>query len=289
MRIAITGANGFLAGYLIRELLRGGDEVVLLSREKGMREGIAFTPTDYEGESLERIFEKDIDGIAHLASTRKVADRFSFYSALTDVTTNIYDAAWKKGIRNIVYTSSISVYSGSVLPYTEEQIAVPGNMYGLFKLTCEKLGEMYNRTKGMRIKNLRLAHLYGANENNNYMINKFFRQAMAHEQLSVHCTSVAQREMMYARDAATAIRTALHNTEKAGVYNTGSGEALTNEKIAKTICSIMSPGLSVSLGSAEETITSSYMNSDKAIKELGFEAEYSFEMAVSEIMNDMKR
>ena len=173
------------------------------------------------------------------------------------------------------------------MPYTEEQAPSPKSMYGLYKLTCEYLGEMMNKSHDMRIKNIRLAHLYGANENNNYMINRFFRQAYAHEQLSVPCVSISKREMMYTKDAARAVRIALEHEEESGIFNTGSEEALTNEEIAKTICSVMSPEMTVAVGKEKETIQSSYMNSHKAEKILGFKAQYKMFDAVKEIMEDM--
>lgn len=287
MRIAITGGNGFLAGYLTKELLDKGHEVVLLSREPGCRFEIPYVVTDYSMESLNRIFGKGCDGIAHLASSRKVADNLTFYSGLIEMTNNLYLSAKEAGINNIVYTSSISVYSGKDLPYKECQVASPKNMYGLYKLTCEQLGELFNRSYGMKVKNLRLAHLYGANENNNYMINKFFRQAYKHEQLIVNCVSIARREMMYTKDAARAIRLALEHKDLTGVFNTGSGEALTNEEIAKTICSVMSPEMTVLVGDEKESIVSSFMDSQYAEKELGFKAQYPLLEAVEEIMRDM--
>ena len=287
MKIAITGGNGFLAGYLTKELLENGHDVVLLSREPGCKYGIPYVATDYSMESLTEILREGYDGIAHLASSRKVADNLAFYSGLIEMTNNLYLSAKEAGIKNIVYTSSISVYSGEELPYKETQAASPKNMYGLYKLTCEQLGELFNRSYDMKVKNLRLAHLYGANENNNYMINKFFRQAYSREQLFVNCVSIARREMMYTKDAARAIRLALEHVDLTGVFNIGSGEALTNEEIAKTICSVMSPEMTVLVGGEKENILSSYMDSQYAEKNIGFRARYSLFDAAKEIMKDM--
>lgn len=223
----------------------------------------------------------------HLAAPRKVADDMSFYNDFFDMTRNVYEAASQNGIYNIIYASSISVYSGEKLPYVECDIPTAGNTYGLSKIVAEHLGNIYISTKGMKIKNLRFAHLYGANEQNNYMINKFFRQAYNHEQLVVNCKSVAKREMMYAKDAAYAIVKAIEHSEVFGTYNAGSNEALTNEEIAEAICSSMSPELQIQVGKDKDNIKSSYMDNSKIYTELGFGARYTLMKALPEIYQDM--
>lgn len=288
MKIAITGGNGFLAGYLIDELLAAGHEVIPLCRKKGSKKDINYIITDYSYESLTGIFRHGIQGIVHLASTRVVASDMDYYEPLIDLTERIYQVAADCQICNIVYTSSISVYSGKDLPYLEGGTPVPKDMYGFYKLTCEQIGERFNDLRKMNIKNLRLAHLYGANEKNNYMINLFFRQAYAHQQLIVQCESHARREMLYAKDAARAIRLALEQEKLPPVLNIGSNDVLTNQEIATIICEVMSPELSIVVENRKETICSSYMCNDKARDILGFSAAYNLASATEEIMSDMR-
>src|SRR5699024_4529954 len=139
-------------------------------------------------------------------------------------------------ITNIVYASTISVYSNTdLLPWTEKQIPAPYLMYGVSKLTNEHIGNIYSTKRNMYIKNLRLAHLFGFNEKNNYMINRFFRQAFHREQLVLNAKSVAKREFLYAKDSAKAILCALKQKSISGTFNIGSGEALTNYEVANKI------------------------------------------------------
>lgn len=223
----------------------------------------------------------------HLAGPRAAAPDLSFYNDFFAMTRNLYEAAAINGITNIVCASSISVYSGE-LPYTEESIPKPMNVYGLSKVIVEHMGNIYGSSEGLKVKNLRFAHLYGANENNNYMINKFFRQAYQHEQIIVNGRGVARREMMYAKDAAQAIIAALEHGDCSGTYNAGSGNFLTNEEIAEMICVIMSPELHVKVGEEQESIKSSYMDSSKIDRELGYKAKYTLKSALPEIYRDMQ-
>lgn len=286
MKVAITGGNGFLAGYVIEAFVQSNYEIVVLTRKNGERQGITYTPTDY---SYQDLFQKTkgCDAIVHLASTRKIYDNLSDYYPEINMTQALYDAAKDNDIGNIIYASSISVYSGSTLPYNEEQLTCPTSMYGLSKVIGEQIGLQYNVKYGMKIKNLRLAHLYGANENNNYMINIFFRKAFSHEQITVNSKGIAKREFLYAKDAASAILIGLSKSSLAGTFNIGSNEYLTNQEVGEIICSVMSPDMSVKVGNESETIHSSFMCNNKAKEKIGYIPNYTLKKAAEEIQKQM--
>lgn len=57
MKVAVTGGNGFLAGYLNRELKEKGIDSVLLIRSQNKHHVTGdFTVTDYSIKSLGEIF-----------------------------------------------------------------------------------------------------------------------------------------------------------------------------------------------------------------------------------------
>lgn len=289
MKVAITGGNGFLARYCTDLFQKENIDVLLLARKVGNYNKTEFTVTDYSEDSLNRIFKTEkIDAIVHLAGPRKAYPSISDYKDYFDMTTSVYNAALDNNIRNIVFASSISVYSGVDLPYIENTVLMPDNNYGLSKIVCEQIGNIYSRNKGLCVKNLRFAHLYGANEDNMYMINKFFKQAYNHEQIVVDCKSFSRREMMYTKDAVNAVLCALKKSEVSGTFNIGSGDNLTNEDIANFICNCMSPEMKVVVGDGKENIKPSYMDSTRALSELGFRAKYSLRTALPEIFKAMK-
>ncbi|AWP35946.1 SDR family oxidoreductase [Heyndrickxia coagulans] len=290
MKIAITGGTGFLGRYLEEKLLKYKHEPVILTRKVIIDNNIEYRFTDY---SITDLIDNlaDIDAVVHLAAKRGSQGRISEFHDNEVLTQNLYEACLKNEIRNIIYASSISVYSDeTLLPWTEKHPPMPKLMYGVSKMACEYIGNIYSGRYGLKIKNLRFAHIYGFNEKNNYMINKFFRQAFNKKTLVLDSKSISKREFLYAKDAAKAILCALNTPEASGNYNIGSGEALTNLEVAKKINSIFKNegNLLIKDQSASESIKSSYMESRKALNILNFKADYSFSSSLQEIYDSMK-
>lgn len=292
MKIAITGGTGFLGEYVINELLNEGYEPVVLTREKlqEKNKNVEFRSTNYNLENLKDIL-KDVKALIHLAASRGSQGNISEFHDNEILTQNIYEVCADLKIKNIIYASSISVYSSlSELPWREEHVPEPLIMYGVSKLACENIGNIYSNKKGLNIKNLRLAHLYGFNEKNNYMINRFMREAFHKNTINLHTQSIAKREFLYAKEAAMGIVAFLRYEEIKGTFNLGSEEYLTNYEVAQKINKVFGNVDNITIENPEkyEDIHSSYMSSSKLEKSIGYKSQYDFEKALNEIFSLMK-
>ncbi len=292
MKIAITGGSGFLGGYVVEILKNSNYTPIIFSRKKlnGQELKCELRITDYSEDSLIDQLS-GINAVVHLAAKRGSQEKIHEFHNNELLTQNLYEACYKLGITNIVYASTISVYSNEkLLPWSEKQLPAPNSMYGVSKLANEHIGNIYSAKKGLFIKNLRLAHLFGFKEKNNYMINRFMRQAFHHEQLVINGKSVAKREFLYAKDAAKAIVCALKKQEISGTFNVGSGEAFTNYEVAEIINVVFKNkgNLLVKNPEVDEGIYSSYMDNSKSKKVLMFSPDYTFFSALTEIYTLMR-
>lgn len=289
-RIAITGSTGLLGRYLVRALQENGVDVVPLSRRATVVEGMQTTQTDYSAADL-LVKLAGCTAVVHLAAERGSATELSFYYPSLDLDNRILGVCTSLSIRNVVYASSISVYSDPAkLPWRETQTVEPVSLYGIGKLAGEALGAFYTRKHGLHVKSLRFAHLYGALEENNYMINVFMRNAFNGKDLQLDTPAKAKREFLYAADAASAIRQALYKHELSGVFNIVGKDVLTNEEVAKAIIEgFASPSrLVLKHPDGIESIVDSYMDDTYSREALGFSANYNMPDAMAEIAMVMR-
>lgn len=288
MKVAITGGTGLVGTALVEELDNLGIDYIILSRQTSKNNKIMST--NYSKQSLLKIL-KDCDSLVHLAANRGPTSQIESFHNDESITQNIYDVCVELDIKNIVFASSISVYSDvNNLAWKEKQTANPVSMYGISKLSCEMIGNIYSKKHNLKIKNFRFAHLFGKNEQNNYMINLFMRKAFNNEELTLDTQSTAKREFLYVQDAAIAIVKGLKNRKISGTYNIGSNIRLTNYEVAKYINVAFQNNNNMKILNADlkDSSSSSYMENYKAKKELNFEATYKFTEALEEIYYHMK-
>lgn len=292
MKIAITGGTGFLGQCLVEKIKQDSKVPIILTRNlaENYPKNAEYRSTDYSSQDLKTKL-RDIDAVVHLAAMRGSQGKISEFHGNQVDTQNLYEVCHELNIENVIFASSISVYSvEDKLPWTELDLPQPELMYGIGKMTCEYLGNIYSSKKKLQIKNLRFAHIYGFNEKNNYMINRFFRQAFQKEELCLNAESVARREFIYVKDAAKAVVCALNTVNNSGTYNIGSGEAYTNFEVAEMINEAFQNqnNLVIKDANADEGIHSSFMDSNKAKVALDFSPDYSFQSALVEIYGLMK-
>jgi UDP-glucose 4-epimerase len=141
MRIAVTGANGFVGQALCPFLENHLDaQIVKLTRKPTLtnQETSLSSP---DGVLIEAL--KDFDCLIHLAARAHTRNSTSadFERDNQALTTRILNVCVAAKISRIIYLSSIKVNGNSTngIPYTADDVAQPEDIYGQSKLDCEAL------------------------------------------------------------------------------------------------------------------------------------------------------
>ncbi|HHY83216.1 MAG TPA: NAD(P)-dependent oxidoreductase [Clostridiales bacterium] len=286
MKVGVTGGSGFLGSETVSLLanVRSYTPVIIGRGGKQANYMHEYRVTDYSLESLMDVF-KDLDAIVHLAAVRGTGSGISNFHPNEIITENLFEACSRLDIGNIVYASSIAVYSDeSKIPWREDQLPSPKTLYGISKLACEYMANIYHTKYGLNVKSLRIAQVLGEGERKGYMMNTFIDNAFKKKQLHVIGKSKARREFVYVKDVAEAILLALSKKEVHGAFNIGSNEAYTNLEIAKivNIC-FNNEGNLLYDDSRDEGISSSLMDSSKAREVLGYSPRYGLKEGLLDI------
>jgi nucleoside-diphosphate-sugar epimerase len=160
MRIAVTGGSGKLGRSVVAALSQAGHEVVTLDATGPGGKGFVRVDLRNYGETIDALFgENDpsagpeqaanpaFDGLVHLAAIPApgiVSDVATFHNNML-CTFNVFQAARRAGIRNIVYASSETTLGlpfdvpPPYIPVDEEYAARPESVYALVKHLEEQM------------------------------------------------------------------------------------------------------------------------------------------------------
>ena len=183
MAILVTGGAGFIGSHTCVELQESGYDVVVLdnlcnSSEKSLERVEAITGkkvTFYKGDILDRdilgrIFEKeDIECCIHFAGLKAVGESvqkpWEYYYNNISGTLTLVDEMRKHGVKNIIFSSSATVYGDPAqIPITEEcPKGQCTNPYGWTKSMLEQiLTDMQKADPEWNVILLRYFNLIGA-------------------------------------------------------------------------------------------------------------------------------
>ena len=159
MRILVTGGAGYIGSHTCVELLEAGYEVVIVDNlynasrkavdriEQITGKKAAFYQEDIcDGEALEQIFSREkIDAVIHFAGYKavgeSVAKPLEYYRNNLQGTMTLCDVMRKHGVKNIIFSSSATVYGDPAeIPITENcPKGICTNPYGWTKWMLEQV------------------------------------------------------------------------------------------------------------------------------------------------------
>jgi nucleoside-diphosphate-sugar epimerase len=180
VKVAVTGATGFVGTSLVARLLADGHEVHALvhpsADDRQLRDrGVRIVVGDVrEFASVERTFA-GVEVVYHLAAVVPGAARTRAEYAAVNVggAANVARAAVSARVRHLVHCSTVAVHgpragtkprararAGETL-VTEETPVAPVNAYQRTKLTAERIVTHAAREHGLSVAIARLTSLYG--------------------------------------------------------------------------------------------------------------------------------
>lgn len=238
VKIAITGASGFIGLNLSRYLHQRGHKVIGLVRSADkvrlVRDlGVEFDVVDVtRRDSLNTVF-REIEGVVHLAALFNDAEASSedFYQVNVDGTQNVLAAAMDCGVRRVVHCSTVGVAASGKPPYSEQTPCLPpDDKYETTKYEGEKVALDFHRECGFPVVVIRPAQVYGPGDTSKA---KFYK--MVHRGIMVN-PGKTMRHMVYIDDLCRAFELAMLNDQAVGeVFIIGDEKAIALRELVDVV------------------------------------------------------
>ena len=156
--ILVTGGAGFIGSHTCVELLNDGYEVIVADNLSNSKESAIERIKEITGRELkfykidllddkatDKIFEENqIDAVIHFAGFKAVGESvekpLEYYENNIGTTFNLIKSMKKYNVKNIVFSSSATVYGvNNQVPYTENMETSATNPYGYTKVMIEQI------------------------------------------------------------------------------------------------------------------------------------------------------
>ena len=245
MRYLVTGGAGFIGSNTVDELVRRGQDVVVLDdlssgkvenliAVRGKVELLEHSVTDLD--QLHRAC-RGIDYVLHLGARtsvpRSVKDPLESNRINVDGTLNVLVAARDAKVKRVVFAGSSSVYGETpTLPKREDMPAAPISPYGLTKLAGEIYGQIFQRCYGLEFVSLRYFNVFGPRQDPGSpysgVLSLFNAAVLNGTQPTVHGDGEQSRDFTYVGNAVEANLLACEAKRAAGLaINIGTGSRYT--------------------------------------------------------------
>lgn len=242
MNILITGATGFIGGFIVDEALSRGMQVWVAVRPTSSRKyltdpRIQFLELNLGSKEQMKAKMADIrfDYVVHAAGATKCLHAEDFFRSNTEGTKNLVEALLElqMPLKRFVFVSSLSVYGpvAEEQPYREicgSDTPQPNTAYGRSKLAAEQYIESLD---GFPYVILQPTGVYGPRERDYFMMAKSIKN---HTDFSVGYKP-QDLTFVYVLDVVQAIFLALDSEKTGGKYMLSDGEVYSSRTFSDLI------------------------------------------------------
>ena len=296
MRYLVTGGAGFIGSNTVDELVRRGQEVVVLddlsagkaANLAGAEGKIQFLPGSVTNLEVLREACGGVDCVIHLAAQtsvpRSVKDPLETNRINVEGTLNVLVAARDAGVRRVVFASSCAVYGKTdVLPIPETTAPAPISPYGLSKQIGEGYGRVFQELYGLEFVALRYFNVFGPRQDPSSpysgVLSIFNAAVLGGIQPTVYGDGEQSRDFVYVENVVQANLLAAEGQGAPGLaINVGTGNRSTLNQTLALLGKITGRTAAAKYAAAREgDIRDSQANIALAQKALGYRPRVGFE------------
>lgn len=330
MKLLVTGGTGYIGSHTVLELLNAGYAVVAMDNlsnskpealhrvQKLTGKKCDFAEIDLlDTSSLQTLFkEHQIAGVIHFAGLKAVGESVEkplwYYQNNVQGTLNLLDVMHQHGVKNIVFSSSCTVYGDPErTPVTEDFPLSATNPYGRSKLTIEYImKDLYKADSTWNIALLRYFNPVGAHKSgdigedptgipNNLMPYVAQVAVGKREKLSVFGSDYPTRDGTGVRDYIHVVDLAVGHikaweklTENPGlvIYNLGTGNGYSVLDVVKAFEKASGKEIPYQLTDRRPgDVAETYADPSRAEAELGWKAKRNLEDMCKDAWNWQKK
>ena len=328
MKILVTGGLGYIGSHTVVELDKNGYEIVIVDNLYNSKievldsleilTGKRFKFYEYDltdKSKVEEIFEKEeIDGVIHFAGYKAVGESvrepLMYYSNNLISTINLIEVMKEKNVKNIVFSSSATIYGDPGTPkYVEEMgRGKTTNPYGTTKCMIEQiLEDLYASDKTWNITLLRYFNPVGAHESGligeepNGIPNNLMPYVMKVASGKLEALSIfgndydtqdgtCRRDFIHVVDLAKGHVKALEHLGNLKIFNLGSGVPVSVLELVTTFEKVNNLKLNYKFAPRRDgDLKEFYADPTKALNELGWKTEKTLEEICRDAWNYEKK
>jgi UDP-glucose 4-epimerase len=303
MKILVTGGAGYIGSVVAHELVRSGDDVIVLDNlSQGHRRAVPEDATFIHGDLANRPLLDEVmaqhrpQAIMHFASNTLVGESVEKpFLYLGDNLTNglnLLQSAVEHGVRRFILSSTANLFDDPAeMPIKAEERIVPGSPYGESKFLLERLLHWMDRIYGMHYAALRYFNAAGAASPDlgeahlpeNHIIPLVFQAALGQrKEITIFGDDyptpdgTCVRDYIHVLDLAQAHILALRALgEGSRVYNLGNGQGFSVKELIETARRITGRTIPAAVGARRPGDPAILIADSRKIKaELGWEPRY---------------
>ena len=280
-------------------LSKGVDVVVFDNLSSGNYDNIKDLPVHFiKGDVLDKDAISDackgIDVVFHLAASvgrQRSIDHPQLDSEINLIgTIDVLEGMRAHRVKKIVYSSSAAIFGELLFPEIDENHPQNADSpYGVSKLAAEKMILSYAGIYGITAVCLRYFNIYGVNQRYDLygnVIPIFAHRLFAGQPLIIYGDGTQTRDFVNVYDVARANVMAGLEYDKTNVFNLGSGESITINRLAEMLQEIS--GINTGIDYQPERkadVKHCKANANKVYENMGFKAVVPLEEGVKEYID----